>query len=568
MLTKGFFTRKYNSIVILSLLGWLIDVVATASDTIFSGLFISEEAIAATGLVTPIGSLILFASSMIGGGVSNKYSNYMGNYNKDDAEKTVFVGVSSSIVVGVVFALMMYLFQNAYFNFYDVGEAIEPLARQYYQIFIFYAAIFPVYLTIYSLVYVDGNVKLIFGVDTFSAIGNVILSLILVRIMGIKGLALGTLLALIISCLQLIPHFFSNRNSIRIKFKYNFKLLKEIIESGSIISLSALYSGIFDILMNKYIITSFGTQFLAAYAIISLILDISSTLSSASDGSLAFVGISYGENNTLVLKKAFKKAIQTAVIICIFYAVVFMTFANKVPLIYGIENSQIYEVSMYVLKVLPLFLAFKGIIVIYAYMFGLIEMSIIGNIINFLNSLALPLILSMVFGHFFNFYGIAWGIGVAWLLNCINLMLLILLIKGKEYLPFGVKDSSNPIFNYEYKVCDEEILNLQNIIKNDLETYGINKSVINKILLTLEETLEIVKEKNKKDVLGDCSIIINKDTISLTTRDNGVIFDIVEESDDLKSLRNYVVNSLVQDAMDAKYLTTNSFNRNNFIWNI
>ena len=79
------------------------------------------------------------------------------------------------------------------------------------------------------------------------------------------------------------------------------------------------------------------------------------------------------------------------------------------------------------------------------------------------------------------------------------MMILIYVIKGKEYLPYGVKDSNNKIFNYEYKVCDKEIIELQNIIKDNLKSCNINKSIINKVLLTLEETLEIVKEKNEKE---------------------------------------------------------------------
>lgn len=566
MLTKGFFNKKYKTIVTLSLLGWLVDVVANASDTVFGGLFISEEAISATGLVTPIVSLILFVSYLLSQGVANKFSNYMGAYDEDNAAKTVFVGLSTSILIGIVFGLIMYFGQNFYFNFYGAGEAIDGLARDYYKYFILYAAISPLYWTVYSLVYADGNANLIFGVDTFSAIGNVVLSIILVQFLGIRGLALGTFLSLTISCFLLIPHFYSKRNSIKIKYEYDFKLLKEALTSGSSISLSFLYGGIFDIAMNKYIIVKFGEQYLAAYAIACLIMDVATTISSASDGSFAFVGVSYGENNTVFLKKAFKKAIDSGIMISITYTLIFVVFSNFIPLIYGIENGDAYTAAIYILRVLPLFVVFKGTLNIFAFMFSLIDMSLIGNIVICLNYLVTPLCFSFVFGSLIGIKGIAWGIGLGWLVSFLIMMILIYVIKGKEYLPYGVKDSNNKIFNYEYKVCDKEIVELQNIIKDNLKSCNINKSIINKVLLTLEETLEIVKEKNEKKVLGDCSIIIDQDVVSLTTRDNGIIFDIIEESDESKSLRNYVVNSIISDALDVKYLTTNSFNRNNFRW--
>lgn len=97
---------------------------------------------------------------------------------------------------------------------------------------------------------------------------------------------------------------------------------------------------------------------------------------------------------------------------------------------------------------------------------------------------------------------------------------------------------------------------------------GLTASLINKIALILEETLMIVLEKNKakKQILGDCTVIITKDTVNLIIRDNGVLFDITKEDKMNSSLRHYIVARMIDNSNESSYLLTISSNRNSYMW--
>ncbi|MDO5448889.1 MAG: MATE family efflux transporter, partial [Clostridia bacterium] len=168
-------------------------MIGSLADPIVGGLYISEDAVSATGLVTPVFTLLCFVSYIIGIGAANKYSMYAGAFEKERAHKVAGTSVTFSVIAGITLALLMYVGEDAFFRYYVTNDTIGAMAREYYEPFVFMALIYPLFWNVYYLVIADGNANLVLVSDTVTALVNAAVSLISVQSVGVKGLAYGTI---------------------------------------------------------------------------------------------------------------------------------------------------------------------------------------------------------------------------------------------------------------------------------------------------------------------------------------------------------------------------------------
>lgn len=567
-MTEGFVKKKYNRMYISMLLSWTVVLVGSLSDSIIGGIFISEDAVAATGLVQPIFSLVIFIANLLAVGSSSKFSNYAGAFDKENAGKVAGIGLLFSIVSGAFVALMMLVFRDVFFNTFAVSAAVESMAREYYNCFILLMLIYPAYFTLYYLVSIDGDDTRMLTSDILQAICNAVLSIWLVQVMGIKGLAYGTIISTLISMIPVGSHYFSKSNSVTFCFKIEPKLVKEIVASGSTMSMTQLYIAVIDIVMNKYVIDHFGSSYLAVYAVVNLILNLGQISSCAADAASSFVGVSYGENNPKGLRKILKICTRRTVITSVSLMVFFLLIADKVPAIYGITTPELVSASAYVTRVLALSYPAIGFVYEWIGYLPKIEKATLGNIIAFVYMLAAPLIFPLVFTAPWGFHGFVWGFFAAPFAAVAVTAACIIVKYGKKAFPFAIDENDSTIFIHEYAVNPQELVVLRETLRGEMKSAGLPDSLANKVEIVLEETTMIVAEKNKakKQILGDCTLIITGDTVNMITRDNGELFDIMQEADSSTSLRHYVASRMINDCLGAAYLATISFNRNSFVW--
>lgn len=567
-LTGGFLKKKYNKMLIASLLGWVVAIVGELSDSIIGGLFISEDAISATGIVAPIFSVLYFLACLIGIGSANVYSVYVGNFDTDNSHRLCGMSLLFSLGTGALLAFLMAVGKGLFFSMYDLSPEIYTLASDYYSCFIVMAFIYPVYWLVYYLVAADGDSDLILAVDVFTAFGNAAFSIIFVQKWGVKGLAFGTVFSLILSSVFLIAHFFKKENSIKFKFCFDFGIAKKIVVSGSTSSLTTLYVAIIDIVMNKYIIDHFGDSYLAAYTIINFMLNLAECFMCTTDAGGPFIGISYGEKNSVSLRKILNMCLRQTFGVSVGFAVVFFVGAKYVPSLYGITTPEIVKASIYAVRVLSISYIFSGPIYMWINYFPRVDREILGNITCILYSLITPIVFSMPMGKWWGFNGMVWGFFLTPVVSGLICSLYIILKLGKKAFPFAVNDSEDKIFIHEFAVRDEEIALLNETIHKELTDLNIDKNLVNRIEMMVEETFVIVKKYNEgKNILADCTLMIGEHQIRLITRDNGRIFDITKVDEDIKSLEHYVAARLMESTQEKIYMTAVSFNRNSYLWN-
>ncbi len=565
-MTKGFEKKKYNKLFVACLLSWVISIAGTLADSIIAGLVISEDAVAATGLVAPLYDVFYFFAMLLALGGCNIYSVYAGAFDKKGSYRTAGTAFLSALIIGGILVLAMIFGENLFFSFYPTTSTIETLAREYYHAVIPIALLQPIYIVIYYLVAVDGGAEINLLSNAVYAAGNAGFSLLLVNVMGVKGLAYGTLISIVLALGVSSLHFLSKRNAIKMEWCLDSKILKEICISGSTSALGCLYIAIIDIVMNKFIIVKIGSSFLAAYAVINLILNLSEATMCATDGGISFVGVSFGEKNSVALKRVANRILRNTIIISVILGGTFFCLANVMPELYGIETQEVYEAAVFSVKVLASTYIGAGIVFMWGAYFPIVGKARLGNLACFLYQCFCPLVFGLLFGILDGYRGLTWGLFLASFVTVIIIFIVIVTKYGIKKFPFIIEDNDAKIYEYELAVNEKEVITLINHVHKHFVEEGIDPILANKVEMMIEEVCMIIAKENKKKVLASCTIMIDENQIKLFTRDNGKIFDMTKIDDKINSIGAYVASRLMDTDKENTNMTTISFNRNIFVW--
>lgn len=114
-----------------------------------------------------------------------------------------------------------------------------------------------------------------------------------------------------------------------------------------------------------------------------------------------------------------------------------------------------------------------------------------------------------------------------------------------------------------------EIVELNRVLDEELKGIELETSLIHKVELMIEETFKLIMDNNpNKKIYANCTVMVDEHQVQLITWDNGKIFDITKEESDIGSLGWYVTSRLMSTNKENLYLTSISFNRNCFRWEI
>ena len=563
----GFIRKKYNKLFYAAVIGWMVSVIGDAADSIIAGIFLGEEAVAAVELVQPIYSIVFCVACFLAMGTSTLFSNYQGAFEEEKASKLCGTTLVLSIGIGIVMCAALIFSKDAYFAYYGSAPEIEAMARGYYDCFVALSLLYPAYWLLYCLVCADGDETIILYCDLITAVGNAVVSVVLVQKLGVVGLGIGTLVATLLPIALLIAHLFKKNNSIKFKFSFDFKNIGSILIIGSSESLTNLYIAIIDVVMNKLIIERFGDEYLAAYAVVNLILNMAACFDCGICSGSPFIGVARGENNPVAMSRMLSLVTKTTAVVGGLFMVGMWILAPWLPEFYGVTDPVVYEAAVYAGRVLAL--SYSGTWFLYELIgyYPRIKKVLFANLLGFIYMLAAPIAFVPVLSKWFGFEGLVWGFFLTPFAALLVSFVVIAVKYGVKKYPFLIEESKDMIYMHEFAVNEHDIVMLCEVVGKDLEANGVDKSITNKAQLMLEETLLLVKEKNaEKMVLADCTVMINDEYVKIITRDNGIIFDVTDTDKEVESFGSYVTARLMAAGQKNSYLTSISFNRNSFTW--
>jgi len=323
--------------------GFLQQLYAIA-DSVIVGNFISEEALAAVGASAPVSNIFIYVVIGLVSGYTILISQYYGAKDYDKVLKltsTFFIFVT---LFSCLLAILGFFFKNIILIWLNTPDAIMQQSIDYLSI-IFIGVPFVVLYNLYSsLLRGIGNSKTPLYAIILSSIINIILDLVFINIFGwgIKGAAIATVIAQVISSIYLYLHINKYYTMFKISFKADSRDFPLFYESLKLSVPRVIQSAIGSLgaLLLQNIMNSFGldvvTAITTAYKIDTLtilpIINISIAIS-------IFVGQNVGADNMDRAKEGLKKGIIIILILAVVVTTIVVTYGFHLMKLFGVSNE-------------------------------------------------------------------------------------------------------------------------------------------------------------------------------------------------------------------------------------
>src|SRR3712207_1443715 len=259
---------KLGTPMVISL---LVTALYNVVDTYFvSGL--GKEAVAAVSTAFPIQLIFLGIGLTFGAGAGSYISRLLGGNNKKEASVVATVSLLSSAILGIMTAIALFYYLDGVLKFMGATPSIMEISKSYTGIFIVGGVLGAINVTLGNIAIAQGAAKISLKAMTVGSISNMILDPIFLFGLnsGVRGAAIATLIARVITSLMYIIYFLGDKNLIEIKlpnFKPTITIYKEILKIGISMLILQLLQTI-SISKISYAASFYGEEAIAAMGIV------------------------------------------------------------------------------------------------------------------------------------------------------------------------------------------------------------------------------------------------------------------------------------------------------------
>ena len=321
----------------------LVAALYNVVDTYFvSGL--GKEAVAAVSVAFPIQLIFLGIGLTFGAGAGSYISRLLGGNNKKEASIVATVALISSAILGIITAMALFCYLEGVLKFMGAIPSIMEISKSYTGIFIVGGIFGTVNVTLGNLAVAQGAAKISLKAMIVGSISNMILDPIFIfgLNLGVRGAAIATLIARVITSLMYLIYFIGDKNLIEIKlpnFKPTFAIYKEVLKIGiSMLILQILQT--ISISKISYAASFYGEEAIAAMGIVLRIVTLgTNVVFGYMKGLQPLAGFNYGAKNYERVREAIKASIKWTNVFCVLWTVIVYIFAPSILSIFGTDEN-------------------------------------------------------------------------------------------------------------------------------------------------------------------------------------------------------------------------------------
>ncbi|MBC2575579.1 MATE family efflux transporter [Peptostreptococcus canis] len=317
----------------------LVAALYNVVDTYFvSGL--GKEAVAAVSVAFPIQFIFLGIGLTFGAGAGSYISRLLGENNRKEANIVATVSFLSSAILGIITAITLFCNLDRMLKFMGAIPSIMELSKSYTGIFIVGGILGAINVTLGNLVVAQGAAKISLKAMIVGSISNMILDPIFIFgfNLGVKGAAIATFIARVITSIIYVIYFIDDKNLINIKvsyFKPTIAIYQEILKIGISMLILQLLQTI-SISKVSYAASFYGEEAIAAMGIVLRIVTLgTNVVFGYMKGLQPLAGFNYGAKNYERVREAIKCCIKWSSIFCMTWTVIIYVFAPNILLIFG-----------------------------------------------------------------------------------------------------------------------------------------------------------------------------------------------------------------------------------------
>ncbi|MFZ5969597.1 MAG: MATE family efflux transporter [Bacillota bacterium] len=313
--------------------GMMVQALYNLVDTIFVGR-VSMLAIAGIGIVLPIQMIVMAIAQAIGIGGASIISRSLGAKDIERAEKTM--GNIFTLVLTMSFSIAFFgsIFLEEILRAFGATENILPYSMDYLSIIFLGTIFFSFAMASNNVVRAEGNAKIAMITMFISAGLNIILDPIFIFAfqMGVRGVAIATVLAQASTATYLAYYFVSGKSSMKVQVKYlklDLRIVKETFAIGSAAFARQVAGSMMTVILNHNLAIYGGDVAIAAYSVIyRLLMFTAMPIFGVVQGLQPIVGFNYGAKQFERVKEAVRLAVVVTTAIATVGFLMLMVFTG------------------------------------------------------------------------------------------------------------------------------------------------------------------------------------------------------------------------------------------------
>ena len=533
MLVTGTFTMAVNYLILLC-------------DNIVAGLIIGPDAVAAINLITPLMGVVFFLASCITGGVSTHYSRAIGEADRKRADEFFGLGMIVTVFLVIAVPVTFLLIRIPYFAASGMSDTILDISMEYYRLLPVCSAVIILSTFLEAMVFADGDEQLQTLCYVAQIGGNIVLSFLFAKLMGIFGIMLGTVVGNVLAIAVLIIHFFRKSNTLHFKPHFSWKDLGICFRYSAVDVITYPLWGFVNYVMIGFISRNYDEKYLVVLAVAISMIEFTEVFDGIGMAIQPLISVYFGEKNHFLIHRLMRDAEKTAIIEGVVSTLLLLIAAPYFARLFGIEDESVMalfalETSYY------LYIDRIG--------FSMFAMFIKDGLLYTI----LPVLLSLPFGV----NGLWAGFALAPPLGLIFSMYVLRRRVGKERFPMYLEWPDSRIIVFDSLLEKDMLSDISQKVQNDLEEQGYDKRTSMMAALFTEEIGTTLFEQNgDKKICVEYSLLYDKDSVRLIIRDSGRIFDVTDPDLQIKGLSTFVVSGLLNAQKEKDYIPTTGYNRN------
>jgi len=381
-------------------IGMMVNALYNLVDTIFVGRGVGAIAIGGLTIAFPIQMVIMAFAQMIGIGAASAISRSLG---AKDVEKADYVAGNSFlciIVLSAIIAAIGLIFTEPMLRFFGSTETILPYAKDYITIILWGSIFFSFAVSSNNLIRAEGNAKIAMTAMLIGAILNMILDPIFIFVfkLGIKGVALATIISQFISFLFILKYLYSGKSSLKIKLhhlKPRIHIITEIFTVGFASFARMVTGSIVAIIVNNSLRIFGGDIALIIFGIVHrVIMFLFMPLFGVVQGMQPIVGFNYGAKKLDRVKEAIKLSLFTITAIATFGWLMAELFPFEIISVFT-RDAEVIEKGSTIMRIVLSVIPVIGIQIVGATLFQSLGKAIPSLILSLLRQVLLfiPLVL-------------------------------------------------------------------------------------------------------------------------------------------------------------------------------
>lgn len=349
-LTKGSIYSHLIKLAIPASMGMMFDTLYNLTDNWYAGM-VSDTALVGLSLAGIVFLLLISMTVGLQSGTSAIVAPDFAKKHKDKVISWIANSLSIGLIMSIVILILGFLFSDSLLNLLSDDKAAKQQGWDYLFIIILGNSAYAISSICAGALIAMGNTKIYRNVLVIGFFANIILNPILTfqLNMGIRGLALATLLIKIASALYLFQslHKFLH---IYIWPEFNWQVIKSSLKQIIPASLNFL-----TIIVGAFFIVAFvgrfGSEAVAGYSVALRIEQVMLLpVLGLSSAVMALVGQNYGVNNIHRVHETYSKSLKLGLLVSVVFIPI-MIFASPLLIGFFTDNKQMIEVGRQYLQI-------------------------------------------------------------------------------------------------------------------------------------------------------------------------------------------------------------------------